>query len=270
MATQQAKRSRTVRAATQALATTGRAFGRVLHQLWLEVTGVMFLVMALSLGAGSVREYGKYHAGQAGPGRMAISNLLHSRLRLVRSELVLEGQEEEKWWGVSHSASQVRNGHFGCGSKKISWGRQRLEGVAIMAERIKVADEKKRAADVRNFVTHRSESALYAGRSAGLRLRSRPRLSRRISLHARRAGDDVPRTLFGRCASTPAWATPRSRTSATSICLPMARQDCRWRLICRRRSASTRIIRWPWARSAKSAWPSIPSKTCSGCSTAST
>ncbi|MGA7168388.1 MAG: hypothetical protein WBX08_04515, partial [Candidatus Sulfotelmatobacter sp.] len=58
---------------TQALAATGRAFGRVLHQLWLEVTGVVFLVMALSLGAGSVREYGKYHAGQAGPGRMALA-----------------------------------------------------------------------------------------------------------------------------------------------------------------------------------------------------
>ncbi len=73
VATQQAKRSRTMRAATQALAATGRAFGRVLHQLWLEVTGVVFLVMALSLGAGSVREYGKYHAGQAGPGRMALA-----------------------------------------------------------------------------------------------------------------------------------------------------------------------------------------------------
>lgn len=73
VATQQAKRSRTLRAASRALATTGRAFGRVLHQLWLEVTGVIFLIMALSLGAGSVREYGKYHAGQAGPGRMALA-----------------------------------------------------------------------------------------------------------------------------------------------------------------------------------------------------
>ncbi|MGA9809441.1 MAG: hypothetical protein WBQ56_17295, partial [Candidatus Sulfotelmatobacter sp.] len=69
----QAKRSRTLRAASRALATTGRAFGRVLHQLWLEVTGVIFLIMALSLGAGSVREYGKYHTGQAGPGRMALA-----------------------------------------------------------------------------------------------------------------------------------------------------------------------------------------------------
>ena len=73
MATQQAKRSRVARAAMQAASATGRAFGRVLHQLWLEVTGVIFLIMALSLGAGSVREYGKFHAGQAGPGRMALA-----------------------------------------------------------------------------------------------------------------------------------------------------------------------------------------------------
>jgi hypothetical protein len=72
VATAQAKRSRTVRAATRAVATTGRAFGRVLHQLWLEVTGVLFLIMALSFGGAAAREYGKYHAGQAGLGRVAI------------------------------------------------------------------------------------------------------------------------------------------------------------------------------------------------------
>ncbi|MFZ0770884.1 MAG: hypothetical protein WCA49_03180 [Candidatus Sulfotelmatobacter sp.] len=73
VATQQAKRSRTVRAAAGAVATTARAFGRVLHQLWLEVTGVIFLIMALSFGGATVKEYGKYHAGQAGPGRVAIA-----------------------------------------------------------------------------------------------------------------------------------------------------------------------------------------------------
>jgi hypothetical protein len=73
VATQQAKRSRTVRAATGALATTGRAFGRVLHQLWLEVTGVIFLIMAVSFGGAAVKEYGKYHAGQVGAGRVAVA-----------------------------------------------------------------------------------------------------------------------------------------------------------------------------------------------------
>lgn len=73
VATQQAKRSRTVRAASSAAATTARAFGRVLHQLWLEVTGVIFLIMALSFAGATVKEYGKYHAGQAGPGRVAVA-----------------------------------------------------------------------------------------------------------------------------------------------------------------------------------------------------
>jgi hypothetical protein len=73
VATQQAKRSRTFRAAGQAAAATGRAFGRVLHQLWLEVTGVIFLIMALSFGAATVKEYEKYHAGQAGLERTAIA-----------------------------------------------------------------------------------------------------------------------------------------------------------------------------------------------------
>jgi hypothetical protein len=62
----QAKRSRTVRAVTSAASTTARAFGRVLHQLWLEVTGLVFLLMALSFGGATVREYGKYHAGHSG------------------------------------------------------------------------------------------------------------------------------------------------------------------------------------------------------------
>jgi len=73
VATQLAKRSRTVRAATQAAATTGRAFGRVLHQLWLEVTGVVFLIMALSFAGATAKEYGKYHSGQAGRGRVAVA-----------------------------------------------------------------------------------------------------------------------------------------------------------------------------------------------------
>ena len=73
MATQQAKRSRTVRAATRAAATTAKAFGRVLHQLWLEIAGVVFLIMALAFAEATVREYGKYHAGQAGFGRVVVA-----------------------------------------------------------------------------------------------------------------------------------------------------------------------------------------------------
>ena len=73
VASRQAGRSRVVRAAGQAAIATGRAFGRVLHQLWLEVVGVIFLIMALSFGGATVKEYGKFHAGQAGLGRVAIA-----------------------------------------------------------------------------------------------------------------------------------------------------------------------------------------------------
>jgi hypothetical protein len=70
---QQVKRSRTVRAMSGAVATTARAFGKVLHQLWLEVTGLVFLVMAASGGAAVVHEYWKYQAGKTGFGRVAVA-----------------------------------------------------------------------------------------------------------------------------------------------------------------------------------------------------
>ena len=73
VAGQQFKRSRTVRAATSAVTTTARAFGRVLHQLWLEVTGLVFLLMAGSGGIASAHEYAKYQAGRAGVGRVVVA-----------------------------------------------------------------------------------------------------------------------------------------------------------------------------------------------------
>jgi hypothetical protein len=37
------------------------------------MVGVIFLVMALSFGSASVKELGKYHAGQVGAGRVAVT-----------------------------------------------------------------------------------------------------------------------------------------------------------------------------------------------------
>jgi hypothetical protein len=73
VAAQQAKRSRTVRAMTSAVSTMARSFGRVLHQLWLEIAGVIFLLMAASGGMGLAREYAKYHAGQVGFGHVVVA-----------------------------------------------------------------------------------------------------------------------------------------------------------------------------------------------------
>lgn len=73
MARDQAGRSRTASAVMSAVSTTARSFGRAAHQLWLEVTGLLFIVMALGFAGASVKEYGKYHAGQVGSGRLAIA-----------------------------------------------------------------------------------------------------------------------------------------------------------------------------------------------------
>jgi hypothetical protein len=73
VAGQQAGKSRTVNAVMSAARATARSFAHVLHQLWLEVTGVVFLLLSVSFGGAAVKEYGKYHAGQAGLGRVAVA-----------------------------------------------------------------------------------------------------------------------------------------------------------------------------------------------------
>ena len=73
VAGQQVGRSRTLAAMMNAGRTVGRSFGRVLHQLWLEVTGFVFLAMATIGGLALSREYAKYQAGRAGPGRAVIA-----------------------------------------------------------------------------------------------------------------------------------------------------------------------------------------------------
>jgi len=48
--------------------------GRALHQLWLEVTGFVFLALAVVGATAGVREYAKYQAGEAtGPGRLILA-----------------------------------------------------------------------------------------------------------------------------------------------------------------------------------------------------
>ena len=67
---QSAGRNRTVSAVLKGVRTSAAHFGRVLHQLWLEVTGFVFLVLA---GIGSLalfREYTQYQGGKANPRRM--------------------------------------------------------------------------------------------------------------------------------------------------------------------------------------------------------
>ena len=50
------------------------------------------------------------------------------------------------------------------------------------------------------------------------RLPQRPRLPRRVPVHARRPADDVPRQASGRCACSPASARPSRPTRASTTC----------------------------------------------------
>ena len=68
------QRSRTGRAMLAALRATAHSYGRVLHQLWLEVTGFVFLAIAGVGVVAGLREYGKYQSGHAaGPGRLLLA-----------------------------------------------------------------------------------------------------------------------------------------------------------------------------------------------------
>jgi len=70
---QQAGKTRFGAAALSGLRATASSFARILHQLWLEVTGFVFLALALIGGSAVPREYAKYQAGNQGPARVLIA-----------------------------------------------------------------------------------------------------------------------------------------------------------------------------------------------------
>ena len=70
---QQAGRYRAVNAVMTAARTTVASCSRVLHQLWLEVTGFVFLFLAVIGGLAAAREYARYEAGRIGPGRVVLA-----------------------------------------------------------------------------------------------------------------------------------------------------------------------------------------------------
>jgi hypothetical protein len=73
VAKKQAGRSRTLGAIKHALGATLRSFSHILHQLWLEVTGAIFVFMAAVGGIEIVREWTKYQAGHTTSGRVAVA-----------------------------------------------------------------------------------------------------------------------------------------------------------------------------------------------------
>ncbi len=65
--------NRLVRAFYKAGTTTLRSIRHVLHALWLEVTGLLFLVLAVVGGGAAVRGYHRYAAGEEGLAKPALA-----------------------------------------------------------------------------------------------------------------------------------------------------------------------------------------------------
>lgn len=66
--------NRWVRAFYHAGSVTVRSIGRVLHVLWLEITGLFFLVLALVGGGAAVREYHRHVAGNGSVAKMLLAS----------------------------------------------------------------------------------------------------------------------------------------------------------------------------------------------------
>ena len=73
IAGQQVKRSRTYAAVLKGARTTFSHLSRAVHQLWLEITGFVFLAFAGVGLVALVREYTAYHAGQGTSGHVAMA-----------------------------------------------------------------------------------------------------------------------------------------------------------------------------------------------------
>ena len=73
IAGQQVKRSRTYGAVLNGARATFSHFAGVLHQLWLEITGFVFLAFAGIGLVALIKEYSSYHAGSGHPSHVAMS-----------------------------------------------------------------------------------------------------------------------------------------------------------------------------------------------------
>ena len=65
--------NRLVRAIYRASTVTVQSVGRILHVLWLEVTGLFFVGLAFVCGAAAVREHHRQLAGTGSGGKMLLA-----------------------------------------------------------------------------------------------------------------------------------------------------------------------------------------------------
>jgi len=75
IAARHAGQTRIYGAVKNAMRTTASRLGGVAHQLWLEVTGFVFLVISVIGASAWVREYHKYQAGQASSSRIVLASV---------------------------------------------------------------------------------------------------------------------------------------------------------------------------------------------------
>jgi hypothetical protein len=54
---------------------TAGSVGHVAHSLWLEVTGFLFIVLALIGGGATVREYQYYAGGKVSAGKLVVASV---------------------------------------------------------------------------------------------------------------------------------------------------------------------------------------------------
>ena len=73
VAGRKAGENRWMRAFYRAGSTTVNEVGHVAHSLWLEVTGFLFVVLALIGGGATVREYRYYAAGRVTSGKLIVA-----------------------------------------------------------------------------------------------------------------------------------------------------------------------------------------------------
>lgn len=73
VAGRQLGQNRLLRAGYSGLRIMAEHFGRVLHLLWLQITGVFFVFFALAGSIAARREYHAWQAGKAGPGKLAVA-----------------------------------------------------------------------------------------------------------------------------------------------------------------------------------------------------
>jgi hypothetical protein len=73
IAGQQVGRSRMFGALMGGVKATARHFASVAHQLWLEITGFVFLVFAVAGAFALYREYSSFHAGKGTSSHLALA-----------------------------------------------------------------------------------------------------------------------------------------------------------------------------------------------------